>query len=213
MRFCSWPGSCAPVIFSAVNRYFPAVISCSGISIIVLAILIGPLFSPPEFARLQHSTFEQAGQNMTGAWVMRIGFIGYGAGTLIAAIVDWHSSPFVRAALVLFGIGLFGTALWSNASILPGVSSDIHEDWLHSVSSSVVGMAFAGACAARLFAPAGTRPDMLAWGGLLVSVVFPLAMGALPEFRGLIQRVMFGVSFVFVAREFVYLHFNQDRIR
>jgi uncharacterized membrane protein YadS len=187
--------------------------SCSGIGIIVLAILIGPLFSPPEFSWIQHSTSEQAGQNMTGAWIMRIGFVGYGAGTLIAAIVDWGSRPFVRAALILFGIGLCGTAIWSNASILPGLSSDIHEDWLHSVASGVVGMAFAGACAARLFAADGTRRDLLAWGGLLVSVVFPLAMGALPEFRGLIQRVMFGVSFVFIAREFVDPHFNQDKIR
>jgi len=209
VRCCSWSGSYTRAIFSAVNQSFPAVISCSGISIIVLAILIGPLFSPPEFSWIQHSTSEQAGQNMTGAWVMRIGFVGYGAGTLIAAIVDWGSRPFVRAALILFGIGLCGTAIWSNASILPGLSSDIHEDWLHSVASGVVGTAFAGACAARLFAPGGTRRDLLAWGGLVVSVVFPLAMGAMPEFRGLIQRVMFGVSFVFVAREFVYPHFKQ----
>jgi hypothetical protein len=141
---------------------------------------------------------------MTGAWIMRLGFIGYGAATLMAALVDWRARPFVRAALILFGLGLLGTAIWSNASILPGVLSDIHEDWLHSVASGVVGTAFAAACAARLFAPGGTKRDMLAWGGLLVSIVFPLAMVELPEFRGLIQRAMFGVSFIFVTREFVY---------
>jgi hypothetical protein len=187
-----------------VNRYLPAVISCCGISIIVLAILIGPLFSPPEFSWIQHSTSEQAGQNMTGAWIMRLGFIGYGAATLMAALVDWSARPFVRAALILFGLGLLGTAIWSNASIIPGTPSDLREDWLHSVASGVVGTAFAAACAARLFAPGGTRRDMLAWGGLIVSVAFPLAMVELPEFRGLIQRAMFGVSFIFVTREFVY---------
>lgn len=179
----------------------------------MLAILVGPLLSPPEFSWLQHSTSEQAGQGMSGAWVMRTGFIGYGAATLIAAIVDWDSRPLVRAALVSFGIGLFGTAIWSNASILPGVSSDIQEDWLHSVASGVVGTAFAGACAARLFTSGGTRRDMLAWGGLAMSVVFPLAMGALPEIRGLIQRAMFAISFVFIAREFVHPNFKQDRTR
>jgi hypothetical protein len=196
-----------------VNRYFPAVISCSGISIIVLAILIGPFFSPPEFSWIQHSTSEQAGQDMTGAWIMRLGFVGYGAATLAAALVDWSARPFVRAALTLFGMGLLGTAIWSNASILPGLSSDMHEDWLHSVASGVVGTAFAGACAARLFAPGGSRRDMLAWGGLVVSVAFPLAMVELPELRGLIQRAMFGVSFIFVTREFVYPHFKQDRMQ
>lgn len=133
---------------------------------------------------------------------MRIGFVGYGLGTLLAALVDWSARPFVRAALVVFGLGLVGTAIWSNASILPNVLSDLQEDWLHSVASGIVGTAFAAACAARLFAPGGSKRDVLAWVGLAISVVVPLAMGVWPDFRGLLQRTMFGISFVFVAREF-----------
>jgi hypothetical protein len=133
---------------------------------------------------------------------MRAGFVGYGLGTLLAALLDWSARPYVRAALVVFGLGLIGTAIWSNASILPGAVSNMHEDWLHSVASGVVGTAFAAACAARLFAPKGSKRDLLAWVGLFMSVALPLAMGAWPGFRGLLQRIMFGVSFVFVAREF-----------
>lgn len=200
-------------IFSVMNRSFAAAISSCGIVIIVVAIFIGPYFSPAEFSWIQHSTSEQAGQNMTGAWIMRLGFVGYGMGTLIAALVTWRDRPFVRAALMLFGLGLLGTAIWSNASILPDVLSDIHEDWMHSVASGVVGTAFAGACAAMLFVPGGTRRDVLAWGGLVVSIVFPLAMIELPEIRGLIQRAMFGVSFIIVAREFVYPLFNHGGVK
>lgn len=188
-------------------------IATCGIGIIVVAILIGPLFSPAEFSWMQHSTSEQGGQNMTGAWIMRLGFAGYGVATLTAALVDWSARPLVRAALTLFGLGLLGTAIWSNASIVPGVFSDRHEDWLHSVASGVVGTAFAGACAALLFAPGGTRRDVLAWVGLVVSIVFPLAMAELTELRGLIQRAMFGVSFIIVAREFVYPLFKHNRAR
>jgi hypothetical protein len=133
---------------------------------------------------------------------MRIGFVAYGLGTLLAALLNWSARPFVRAALAVFGLGLVGTAIWSNASILPNVLSDLHEDWLHSVASGIVGTAFAAACAARLFAPGGSKCDFLAWIGLVISVAFPLAMGAWPDFRGLLQRTMFGISFVFVAREF-----------
>ena len=133
---------------------------------------------------------------------MRVGFVGYGLGTLIASLADWPTRPFVRIALLAFGLGLVGTAIWSNASILPEVVSDAHEDWLHSVASGIVGTAFAAACGARLFAPGGSIRNALAWIGLVISVVIPLAMGTLPEFRGLLQRTMFGISFVFVAREF-----------
>ena len=133
---------------------------------------------------------------------MRAGFVAYGLGTLSAALSDWPPRSVVRGALALFGLGLIGTAIWSNAPILPNLPADMHEDWLHSVASGVVGTAFAAACAARLFAAGGSRYDLLAWVGLVVSVSFPLAMGELPEFRGALQRAMFVVSFVFVAREF-----------
>ena len=185
-----------------MNRNPSALLAIGGITVIVIAMIVGPGFSPAEFSWIQHSTSEQAGQQLAGAWIMRAGFVGYGLGTLLAAVADWSTRPFVRAALLLFGLGLVGTAIWSNASILPGVTSDMHEDWLHSVVSGIVGTAFAVACASRLFGPGGSRRDSLAWIGLLISVVIPLAMVAWPEIRGLLQRTMFGISFVFVAREF-----------
>ena len=178
------------------------VAAISGISIIAVAIVVGPSFSPPEFSWIRHSTSEQAGQYVAGAWIMRTGFVGYGLGTLIAALYGLRTRPYVRSALAVFGLGLVGTALWSNASILPGAPSDMLEDRLHSIASGVVGAAFAAACAARLFLPAGSRRDTLAWVGLLVSVAIPTAMGALPEYRGLLQRAMFVISFALVAQEF-----------
>ena len=175
----------------------------SGILVISLAMLFGPLFSPNEFSWLRHSTSEQAGQHLAGAWIMRTGFVAYGTGVLLAAVIDWRKRPLVRAALTLFGVGLVGTAIWSNAPILQGVPANMQEDWLHSVASGVVGFAFALACAARVFAPGGSRRDALAWSGLVVAVLVPLAMNALPDFRGLLQRGMFVFSFAFVLREFL----------
>lgn len=174
-----------------------------GILAILAAILLGPTFSAPAFDWMRHSTSEQAGQNMPGAWIMRAGFLAYGASIMTAVALQPRKSGWVRLALSVFGAGLVATAIWSNAPIVPGLAADFREDWLHSVASGVVGMAFAAACAARLFAPGGSRSDLLAWLGLVISVAIPLAMEALPELRGLLQRTMFGFSFVFVLREFV----------
>lgn len=71
----------------------------------------------------------------------------------------------------------------------------------HSVASSLVGLAFASACAARLLAPGGDRRDLLSWSGLVISVTVSIAMAEIPEFRGLLQRAMFAFSFVFVVGE------------
>lgn len=178
------------------------IIAGAGIGVISAAILVGPMLSDPAFSVLRHSTSEQAGQAMTGARLMRTGFVAYGAGTALAALLARTARLWVRMALFLFGLGLIGTAIWSNASIVPGVVSDMREDWLHSVTSGVVGTAFAAACAARLFLPGGSRRDALAWAGLAIAVAVPLAMSTFPEVRGLLQRSMFAFSFVFVLREF-----------
>nr|TFG53149.1 MAG: DUF998 domain-containing protein [Hyphomicrobiales bacterium] len=183
-------------------RITPIALVLFGIVVIAIAMIVGPIFSPSEFSWLRDSTSEQASQHLPGAWIMRMGFVAYGLGTLSAALSDWPPHSIVRGALALFGLGLIGTAIWSNAPILPNVPADMHEDWLHSVASGVVGTAFATACAARLFAPGGSRRDFLAWVGLVVSVTIPLAMGELPEYRGALQRAMFAISFVFVIREF-----------
>jgi Protein of unknown function (DUF998) len=185
-----------------MNRITPLAIVLLGIAAILIAMIFGPMASPSGFSWLRHSTSEQAGQQMPGAWIMRAGFVAYGLATLSAALLVWRTRTLVRGALALFGLGLIGTAIWSNAPIVPDLSADMHEDCLHSVASGVVGTAFAAACAARLFAPGGSRYDFLAWAGLVVSVTFPWAMGEWPEFRGALQRAMFAFSFVFVAREF-----------
>lgn len=183
-------------------RSLPLAVAAAGIAVILLAMLAGPAFSPAEFSWITHSTSEQAGQHMKGAWIMRVGFLGFALGTGIAAFLDRKRRPWVRLALGAFALGMLGAALWSNAPIPPELPADMVEDWLHSLASGVVGTSFAAACAARLFAPGGARGDPLSWAGVVLSVALPLAMLLWPEWRGLLQRIMFGVSFIYILREF-----------
>jgi hypothetical protein len=185
-----------------MRRLPPILPALTGMSVMLAAMILGPALSPPEFDWLRHTTSEQAAQRLPGAWAMRCGFAAYGLGTLVSAAIGWRTRPLVRLALAVFGLGLIGAAIWSNAPILAGMPVDAAEDWLHSVAANVVGTGFAAACAFRLFAQGGSRRDALAWVGLIVSVAIPLAMGWVPDLRGLLQRLMFLLSMVVVAREF-----------
>lgn len=176
--------------------------ACLGMAGLAAAIFIGPLFSPPAFDWIKHSTSEQAGQNMPGASIMQAGFLAYGLGVIAAVALAIGPRPWVRGALLVFGSGLLAAAAWSNAPIVEGLAVNWHEDWLHSVASGLVGAAFATACACALFAPQGSPRDLLAWAGLLISVAVPVAMFEIDAVRGLLQRSMFAFSCVFVMREF-----------
>lgn len=185
-----------------MRQSLPLLLSLAGIAVLAVAMVFGPLASPPEFTWIGHTTSEQAGQGMPGAWIMRAGFVAFGVGTALAAVAQRGGMPWVRAALAVFGAGMVATAVWSNASILPGVASDMTEDRMHSIASGLVGTAFAAACAARLFSPGGSVRDPLAIVGLAASVILPMSMDLWPEARGLLQRIMFAISFAFIAREF-----------
>ena len=128
---------------------------------------------------------------MTGAWMMRMGFAGYGLGVALAMAWAGGLVRLERTALVSFGLGMIAAALWSHAPVLPDLPADWAEDQAHSVASAWVGASFALACAARLFAAKGPRRDALAALGLVVSVAIPLAMIAWPGVQGLSQRAMF----------------------
>jgi hypothetical protein len=175
----------------------------AGIAIIAVTMLVGPMAAPDEFDWLRHTTSEQAGQGVAGAWIMRTGFVAYGAGVMLSTLFSLGRRPFVRAPLFFFGAGLIAAAIWSNASILPAYPSDLSEDWRHSVASGLVGLAFALAAAGRLFVLGGWRWDVIAWVGLVASVVIPILMfNVLPGLSGLLQRAMFAISMVLVFDEF-----------
>lgn len=184
-----------------------------GICAMALAMLLGPLVSPEQFSVLHHSTSEQAAQHLSGAWIIRVGFLAYGASVVASSAIDWRTRPWVRVALAMFGLGLIGTAIWSNAPIIEGVPADLGEDQMHSIASGVVGLAFALACAARLFSPGGNRKDLLAWSGLVVSVAIPVAMTEFSGIRGLLQRGMFVFSFAFILREFLGSFWRRSEYR
>ena len=187
----------------AMIRKMPAIAVGAGVTAIVVAMLVAPYLSLPIYSSMAHSTSELAGQNMPAAWIMRAGFLAYGGSVVLAGGLSLAACPPRRAALIGFGLAMIATAVWSTAPIDPGLPADMAEDRLHSIASGAVGAAFAMACALALFGPGGRGGDGLAWLGLLSSVVIPLAMGGLPDFRGLLQRGMFAISFAFVLREFI----------
>lgn len=179
-----------------------ALLARFGVIIMLLSILVGPWFSLASYRWLAHTTSELGGQSMPNAWIMNTGFFCYGIGTGLAALLRWSRHPMTSGALVVFSAGLIGAALFSSVPISSDLPASLAEDWWHSVFSSLIGFAFSGAAAIRLFAPGGNPRDALSWTALFASVLIPLAMFRFPEWDGLLQRCMFGISLVWVWRQF-----------
>jgi hypothetical protein len=167
------------------------------------ALGLAPRLMPASYDWLRHTTSESAAQGVTGAWLARLGFLLFGLAVMWIAIARrpaW-SVP-VRAMHLTFGLMMIGTAAFSTRSWETVATFDPVEDGLHSFTATTMGFAFALGLGLRLH---GRGRDRVGQGldllGMLAAVAIPLAMGALTDWTGALQRGMFAIAYLWYARE------------
>jgi len=165
----------------------------------LLALLFAPGLMPESYSWLGHTTSESAAQGVPGAWLARLGFLLFGFGVLwIARSQRSRWGLGVSLLHAAFGILMITTAAFSTRSWETGAVFDLVEDSLHSFTATAMGFAFAFGVGLRMVQRLGRRErgwwlDALA---LAAATFIPLAMNFLPGLDGLLQRLMFGVAYV-----------------
>lgn len=168
------------------------------------AFLVAPFAIAPSYSWVRYSISESAAQGLVGAWVARLGFLLFGFGVLwlsLLAVHQWGKGG--TLALGTFGVMMLGSAAFSHRPWIAGTPFDSVEDFLHSATATIMGMAFvAGVILVGIQRknPSKIRRtlDTIA---VLSSVVIPLAMSQDTGYTGLLQRGMFIVAYVWYSRE------------
>lgn len=186
---------------SHINR-FPLGLLLISASALVLA----PRLMPASYNWLRHTTSESAAQGVTGAWLARLGFLLFGLAVVWIATVRRRAWPAPVWALHLtFGVLMIATAAFSTRSWEPPATFDPVEDGLHSFTATTMGFAFALGLGLRL---PSRGPDRVGRGldllGMLAAVAIPLAMGALTDWTGVLQRGMFAIAYLWYGREIAH---------
>lgn len=176
----------------------------AGLAFSAAALYTAPVFMPVGYSWLRHTTSESAAQGLENAWIARLGFLAFGLSVLWLA--DSARQSWARLAIWaqgVFGVCMVATAAFSHQPWLPGVAFDGFEDVLHSLTATVMGIAFALGVVVRLAERRGrlVRGQILDWLAILAATFLPILMANLPEIAGLAQRVMFGVAYAWYARE------------
>lgn len=173
----------------------------------ILVIVAAHFFAPAEHIWSRNTISELAAQGLPNQWIMQAGFIGFGL-VLNAGIV-WRmiESRMVRAQdilLMVYGAMILLSGFFSTASFIAGGGSSPRESALHSVFATLAGIAFTLAIfAALLAAPtAGARWTHAVFMLLVIaaSAAFGLSEnGVLPVGRGVVQRMLYLVSFIWLV--------------
>lgn len=183
-----------------------ALVVLVGFAASVAALAAAPALMPAGYSWVSQTTSESAAQGVQGAWLARLGFLLFGLSVILLATLCRDGWGRWAAGLHAgFGVLMTATAAFSHRPFAAGVAFDPTEDLLHSVGATGMGFAFAGGvlatAAVRVRAHARWRTlDAVA---VAASVAIPLGMSAWPGIDGLIQRLMFAVSFAWYGVEAV----------
>jgi hypothetical protein len=165
-----------------------------------LLLAIAPAFLGADYDWLTHTTSESAAQNTERAWIARTAFALYGAAILM---LSFSSPPPSRLRYLPFAASMLLVAIWSHRPYLSGRTFDPVEDSLHSVAATLVGISFVVAVISSLLAGKGRPRTVVALdvSAILASAVIPLIMANADYIRGLAQRTMFLMSYVWFIVE------------
>ena len=168
----------------------------------IIAVALGPIALDESYSWVQHSTSEAAGQQVDGAWVTRSGFLLFGLAVLwLTHLETGRWSKFAASMHALFGACLTGVAAFSLRAWDGTSDYDHTEDLLHSVLATAMGFAFAFGVAGVAWTRPGRGVRVIDVVAVAASILIPLAMAASDDYTGALQRVMFGVAYIWYATE------------
>lgn len=174
------------------------------IVISVLALLLAPLLMPQSYNWIVHTTSESGAQGVEGAWLTRAGFIVYGIAVFVLSLVNKSWSVLARITHGVFGICMIGNAVFSSRPWQVGMPYSELEDLLHSWMSGLVGTAFTIGVILVFFLrkPSDILAKLFDVMAVLVSIgVTVLMFGSAENIAGLVQRIIFAVSYLWYAKE------------
>jgi hypothetical protein len=185
----------------------PKVTAVSILSLLLLsaaALLAAPWLMPPGYSWLTHTTSQSAAQGLEGAWLARLGFILFGLA--VVWLTSFKAPVWARTAVwfhLAFGVCMVGTAAFSHQPWLAGVPFDPVEDFLHSLTATVMGFAFAFGVVVRFWqrGAADRAGRLLDVTAVAAATILPILMTTQPEIIGLLQRAMFFIAYVWYGRE------------
>jgi hypothetical protein len=169
-------------------------------------VLVAPWAMPASYSWLSNAISESGAQGVYSAWIVRLGFLFFGFSVLwLAAFLrpNWARSTYWMHRV--FGMCMIGTAAFSHKPWLTNVPFDPFEDFLHSVTATGMGFAFALGVVGRVLQREESEILKKAWD--VVAIIAATALPPLgelwPSIAGLLQRTLFLVAYLWYAHEAV----------
>lgn len=166
-------------------------------ALFVIIILVAHVIARDGYRWTQHTISHLASQEYANAWLMRLGFVLFGAMLLIGVFSNQWSVRTLPIAIYAFAIlmsGIFCAEPFGQA-----VAYNVHEARWHSIFAQLAGVAFSIGILLQIWF-ADTNQAKLIHGLFFVVVILISALfGLLNTHVGIVQRILYMVSLVWLS--------------
>ena len=172
----------------------------------VITIILAHSFAPIEYDWKQNTISDLGAQQYKNAWIMRVGFIGFGL-LLCAALFRLYSSSEDRnysdLLIAIYAISILLTGFFNTAPFLGTSSFSIQEDKWHSVFAQGAGIAFSIGILWHLLGYSNPNQRIVNFVFLILVIGFSALVGLsksglIPIGFGIFQRGLYVISFLWL---------------
>jgi len=179
----------------------------TSVGLFVVAIIVAHFFATNPYDWRANTISELASQNYQYRWIMKIGFILFG-GILVIGItnklINGNGKLLTELPILIYGLAILISGLYSTKPIVDGIEYSELESKIHSYSAQIAGMAFSIGLLIYGFTETNTNLKIIHFVTFAFVVGFSTLFGIMDSNVGIIQRVMYIGSFVWLT-----LFYNQ----
>ena len=161
----------------------------------LIVIFVLPFFSSDSYSIMRNTTSQLGGQNMPNAWIMNTTFVLLGLTSILASWRFFERFWMPKILILIFGLAIIGTAIFSHAPIESHMAYNQTEDDLHSLFAKITGFSFTIFAATMAFIIKRQLQVFLAIGVAVIDTLLSATMFEFQDVTGLFQRLIFIISF------------------
>jgi hypothetical protein len=179
----------------------------TSVGLFVGLIIIAHFFATSPYDWRTNTISELASQQYQYRWIMKIGFILFGgilAIGIVSKLMRGNGNFLSELPILIYGLAILISGLYSTKPIVDGIEYSELESKIHSYSAQIAGMAFSIGLLIYGFTETNTNLKIIHFVTFAFVVGFSALFGIMDSNVGIIQRVMYLGSFVWLT-----LFYNQ----
>jgi len=168
-------------------------------------IFFGPLYSETHYSWVTNTISQLGAQSTKNNWIMVVGFLSLGIG-LVMDTIRFRAKrmiPFGFFGLFFALAGCFPHQAW-----IEGRTSSESVHLVHQIMANLSGVAITIGHIIIGVTADTKKEKMVSFFLASTCIVLPLAMFTFSDYTGVIQRVMYGASFVWLWKKGFQLYFK-----